>query len=42
MRLAQQVSLTAATITSGLMAGLFAAFAFAVMPRSERWTTGPS
>lgn len=32
MRLAQQVSLIAATITTGLMAGLFAAFAYAVMP----------
>ncbi|MFF3855134.1 DUF1772 domain-containing protein [Micromonospora sp. NPDC002575] len=32
MRLAQHVSLIAATITTGLMAGLFAAFAYAVMP----------
>ncbi|MFI6267299.1 DUF1772 domain-containing protein [Micromonospora zamorensis] len=32
MRVAQQASLIAATITSGLMAGLFAAFAYAVMP----------
>ncbi|GAA3777519.1 DUF1772 domain-containing protein [Plantactinospora mayteni] len=32
MRLAQQVSLIAATVTTGLMAGLFAAFAYAVMP----------
>jgi uncharacterized membrane protein len=32
MRLLQTVSLIAATITTGLMAGLFAAFAYAVMP----------
>ncbi|MER6945848.1 anthrone oxygenase family protein [Nonomuraea sp. NPDC000554] len=32
MRLAQTVSLIAATITTGLMAGLFAAFAYAIMP----------
>jgi len=32
MRLVQTVLLIAATITTGLMAGLFAAFAYAVMP----------
>jgi uncharacterized membrane protein len=32
MRLAQDISLIAATITTGLMAGLFATFAYAVMP----------
>lgn len=32
MRLVQQLSLLAATVGAGLMAGLFAAFAYAVMP----------
>lgn len=32
MQLVQTVALIAATVTSGLMAGLFAAFAYAVMP----------
>ncbi|WP_328853217.1 DUF1772 domain-containing protein [Micromonospora globbae] len=32
MKLAQHVLLIAATVTTGLMAGLFAAFAYAVMP----------
>ncbi|MFI6261869.1 DUF1772 domain-containing protein [Micromonospora sp. NPDC051006] len=32
MRLAQHAALIAATITTGLMAGLFAAFAYAIMP----------
>ncbi|HEY3687458.1 MAG TPA: anthrone oxygenase family protein [Streptosporangiaceae bacterium] len=32
LKIAQNVSLLGATITTGLMAGLFAAFAYAVMP----------
>nr|WP_258545355.1 hypothetical protein [Micromonospora provocatoris] len=32
MRLAQQLTLVGATVGAGLMAGLFAAFAYAVMP----------
>ena len=36
MKLIQSISLVAATVTTGLMAGLFAAFAYAIMPALDR------